>query len=66
MSYINNLHPKKDRSLYGVLEKLVAQTIPLWNITLSNLVNNNRRIYASYVTYDPRSPDLKSRCEKAW
>ncbi|KAL0573732.1 hypothetical protein V5O48_008228 [Marasmius crinis-equi] len=33
-SYINNLHPRH-AALYGVLEKVIAKTIPLWNDCLS-------------------------------
>ncbi|KAL2798387.1 hypothetical protein BJX66DRAFT_334091 [Aspergillus keveii] len=58
-SYINNLHPKKNSSLYRVIEKIVAQTIPLWNITLSNLDNNKHRI-AGEVVYEPESPGSAS------
>jgi len=29
-SYINNLHPTQHKSLYGVLERITAATIPLW------------------------------------
>ncbi|KAL3446684.1 hypothetical protein BJX65DRAFT_308852 [Aspergillus insuetus] len=58
-SYINNLHPKKNHSLYRVIEKIVAQTIPLWNITLSNLDNNKHRI-AGEVVYEPESPGSAS------
>lgn len=34
-SYINNLHPKKHRDLYKIIEEVLTQTIPLWNISLS-------------------------------
>lgn len=34
MSYINNLHPVKPRDLYGVLGKVTARAIPLWNRSL--------------------------------
>lgn len=36
-SYINNLHPVEHSSLYSVLEKCIAKSIPLWNRTLSSL-----------------------------
>ncbi|KAJ8073725.1 hypothetical protein AAF712_003212 [Marasmius tenuissimus] len=35
-SYINNLHPR-NKELYGVLEKVIAKTIPSWNDCLSYL-----------------------------
>ncbi|KAF9256589.1 hypothetical protein L218DRAFT_1023983 [Marasmius fiardii PR-910] len=36
-SYTNNLHPVHHRELYGVLEKIIARTIPLWSDTLSSI-----------------------------
>ncbi|KAG7091946.1 hypothetical protein E1B28_008336 [Marasmius oreades] len=36
-SYINNLHPVHHKELYGILEKIIARTIPLWNDTLSSM-----------------------------
>ncbi|RDB21416.1 hypothetical protein Hypma_011642 [Hypsizygus marmoreus] len=36
-SYINNLHPGRNKDLYSVLEKLIACAIPLWNLTLTPL-----------------------------
>ncbi|KAL2852411.1 hypothetical protein BJY01DRAFT_259970 [Aspergillus pseudoustus] len=60
VSYINTLHPKKNRPLYEVLEKIVAQTIPLWDITLSNVKNDKLRIDPGRVSYDPSSPGSTS------
>ncbi|KAE8383099.1 hypothetical protein BDV26DRAFT_287885 [Aspergillus bertholletiae] len=40
VSYINNLHPKRHKELYGTLERFVAAAIPLWNECLS--WNENR------------------------
>ncbi|KAG6909613.1 hypothetical protein DXG01_016395 [Tephrocybe rancida] len=37
VSYINNLHPERNRDLYGVIEKIIGHTIPLWNFTLTPL-----------------------------
>ncbi|KIL58130.1 hypothetical protein M378DRAFT_341318, partial [Amanita muscaria Koide BX008] len=34
-SYINNLHPQKHQELYGIIEKIIGCTIPLWNATLT-------------------------------
>ncbi|KAH7066433.1 hypothetical protein BKA63DRAFT_161543 [Paraphoma chrysanthemicola] len=31
-SYINNLHPVDHKPLYGVIEKIISQAIPFWNI----------------------------------
>lgn len=35
-SYINNLHPKKFKPLYNVIEKIIAKSIVLWNRTLDD------------------------------
>ncbi|KAE8308479.1 hypothetical protein BDV41DRAFT_581455 [Aspergillus transmontanensis] len=35
VSYINNLHPRQHKELYGTLERFVAAAIPLWNECLS-------------------------------
>ncbi|PYH93370.1 hypothetical protein BO71DRAFT_381653 [Aspergillus ellipticus CBS 707.79] len=34
-SYINNLHPRQHKDLYGTLEQFIAAAIPLWNECLS-------------------------------
>ncbi|KAJ6027985.1 hypothetical protein N7540_003561 [Penicillium herquei] len=53
VSYINNLRPDKNRSLYGIIQQIIARTIPLWNTTLTPLLNNlymrNNRINYTYV-----------------
>jgi len=36
-SYINNLHPQKNKELYTIIESVITQTIPLWNMTLTPL-----------------------------
>ena len=36
-SYINNLHPKRHRDLYGVLERIFARFVPLFNRVLTDL-----------------------------
>lgn len=51
VSYINNLHPKEHRTLYEVLEKVLARTIPLWNTTLTMATNELNRIEYSEVQY---------------
>ncbi|EGD93540.1 hypothetical protein TESG_01084 [Trichophyton tonsurans CBS 112818] len=57
-SYINNLHPDEHKELYGVLEHVIARTIPLWNETLS--VRQTwpvyKRIHYTECIYDP-DPD---------
>ncbi|KAH8427366.1 DUF4246 domain-containing protein [Aspergillus melleus] len=37
VSYINNLHPQRHRPLYGVIEKILAKVIPLWDATLTRV-----------------------------
>lgn len=41
--YVNNLHPERHRHLYGVLEDIVAATVPLWEEALSGF-DDRRRI----------------------
>ncbi|KAJ5637089.1 hypothetical protein N7490_006968 [Penicillium lividum] len=36
LSYINNTHPIKHRALYEVIEKIIAQTVPLWDMSLTD------------------------------
>jgi len=36
-SYINNLHPQRHKDIYGIIEKIIAKVIPLWNMTLTPL-----------------------------
>ncbi|EAU37645.1 conserved hypothetical protein [Aspergillus terreus NIH2624] len=51
-SYINNLHPSKHRPLYDVIEKILAQTIPLWDQTLTGSWNRaSDRIVYKEVEY---------------
>lgn len=58
-SYINNLHPKRHRDLYAILEKIISHTIPLWNLTLTPLkklgdfVHNPARIEYTSCEYNP-------------
>ncbi|GFF34443.1 hypothetical protein IFM46972_04225 [Aspergillus udagawae] len=52
-SYINNLHPAKHRDLYHVIEKILTQIIPLWNISLTRDYNIPRRIQYNEVEYLP-------------
>lgn len=36
-SYINNLHPRDHHELYGVIQRIMTRTLPLWNMTLSSV-----------------------------
>ncbi|KAF9042141.1 hypothetical protein BJ165DRAFT_1485839 [Panaeolus papilionaceus] len=56
-SYINNLHPR-ETSLYGLIEKIIEASIPLWEITLAPLRNGevdipDQRIVFDGCEYDP-------------
>ncbi|KAJ5890187.1 hypothetical protein N7504_010997 [Penicillium tannophilum] len=77
LSYINNAHPTKHRALYEVVEKIIAQTIPLWNMSLINRYSDRRhRIEYKGVEYgDPLEPeptepegdyDEDKYCEDHW
>ena len=56
-SYINNLHPKLHPELYFVIEKFIAKSIPLWNLTLSSThAGRKARILHEYTDYDHPSP----------
>lgn len=59
VSYINNLHPEKHRDLYGVIEKVIARAIPMWNKTLTHDIRRPARIEYKRVEYedDPSNPE---------
>ncbi|CAI7576606.1 unnamed protein product [Penicillium glandicola] len=56
VSYINNIHPVEHKGLYTVVEKIIAQTIPLWNKSLSE-VDGNRIVYESVEYGDHTEPE---------
>ena len=66
-SYINNLHPRKEKHLYELIEKLIDASIPLWNATLAPLADESfrrkQRIEYSTVRYDP-DPESWPKSEK--
>ena len=39
-SYINNLHPVHHRSIYPVIEKFIAKSIPAWDLVLSSYIEH--------------------------
>ncbi|KAF3480408.1 uncharacterized protein GIQ15_05755 [Arthroderma uncinatum] len=54
-SYINNLHPREHKELYGILEQVISRAIPLWNMTLTPhklYTNDYERIPYDEVKYD--------------
>jgi hypothetical protein len=59
-SYINNLHPEKNKDLYGVVEQIIAKAIPLWNMTLTPVKSGSRycRIQYTACEYDPDPYDI--------
>jgi hypothetical protein len=66
-SYINNLHPKKHQPLYEVIEKILTQTIPLWNTTLTLVQDKHQRIPYYGVDYDEHpEPEPKQSDGEEW
>jgi hypothetical protein len=65
VSYVNNLHPKKHKNIYKLLEKFVEYCIPLWNQTLTFPQRIERIIASSegdedfYVPEGKEFPGLK-------
>jgi len=60
-SYINNLHPKKYRNLYSLIERVIDAAIPLWNISLAPTLKCNwgTRIYYNGSFTNPTvKPDV--------
>ena len=52
-SYINNLHPTLHPELYSVIEKVIAKSIPLWNLALSSTyAGREARIVHEDIAYD--------------
>ncbi|KAI9372374.1 hypothetical protein BJX61DRAFT_534034 [Aspergillus egyptiacus] len=52
VSYINNLHPVKHKALYEVIEKILTQTIPLWDTSLTRALSKpSNRIDYTEVEY---------------
>ncbi|KAK2751651.1 hypothetical protein FQN55_000373 [Onygenales sp. PD_40] len=64
-SYINNLHPDKNKDLYALIEQVIASAIPLWNRSLSALnAEFTRRInYDKCVREKPLSPAEMERAK---
>ncbi|KAL2010961.1 hypothetical protein VTN00DRAFT_3679 [Thermoascus crustaceus] len=59
-SYINNLHPKRHRRLYDIIQQIIARTIPLWNKTLTSLKPGStgwERIQYNMVEYIDDKPE---------
>ncbi|KAL3441290.1 hypothetical protein BJX65DRAFT_288823 [Aspergillus insuetus] len=54
-SYINNAHPVEHRALYDAVEKIIAQTIPLWETSLTSHPYEGERIKYEEVEYEEDS-----------
>lgn len=52
LSYINNAHPVKHRALYEVVEKILAQIIPVWEHSLIEQRYDDERITYTKVEYE--------------
>ncbi|KAL4909565.1 hypothetical protein BDW74DRAFT_83181 [Aspergillus multicolor] len=52
LTYINNAHPLKHRSLYDVVEKILTQTMPLWESSLTEKPFRGDRIKFKEVEYE--------------
>jgi Protein of unknown function (DUF4246) len=57
-SYINNLHPQEEKPLYHLISQLITASIPLWELTLAPLIQDNdfaRELRINYTecVYDP-------------
>lgn len=50
-SYINNVHPIEHKALYGVIEKILDRTIPLWNKSLTRSSQLGERIKGDQICY---------------
>ncbi|KAE8346796.1 hypothetical protein BDV24DRAFT_147427 [Aspergillus arachidicola] len=57
VSYINNLHPQQNARLYHVIEKIIAQVIPLWSTTLTCVGYNYWRIPYNGVEHEGSGDD---------
>jgi hypothetical protein len=58
-SYINNIHPTRDRPLYGILEKLLDKIIPMFDMTLTPIkspLHPRARIELQEVQYVEKKP----------
>lgn len=58
-SYINNIHPTRDKTLYKVLEKLLDKMIPMWDMSLTPIkspLHPRARIELQEVQYVEKNP----------
>ncbi|KKA22190.1 hypothetical protein T310_3754 [Rasamsonia emersonii CBS 393.64] len=56
-SYINNVHPTKNRDVYHVIERVLEKIIPMWNMTLTplkDMLHSRSRIEYRRAEYEKR------------
>lgn len=61
VSYINNLHPTANRDLYGVVERLIAKSLPLWDQVYRwslGIRDRSLRIVCKNVSKECTMPEL--------
>lgn len=51
-SYINNLNPILHADLYSAIEKFIAKSIPLWDLTLTSTYGERLAPIPYYLTHD--------------
>ncbi|RAH86640.1 hypothetical protein BO86DRAFT_445102 [Aspergillus japonicus CBS 114.51] len=62
-SYINNLRPDRDCPLYDAIEKIITCTVPLWNETLTPLIDD---AYRNFNRIDYSGPDMSPPEPEKW
>ena len=70
-SYINNLHPILHADLYSIIEKFIAKSILLWDLTLTSTYRGRKAgILHDYTDHDypppTRPPDEFIRDSEDW
>ncbi|KAF4630381.1 hypothetical protein G7Y89_g7765 [Cudoniella acicularis] len=63
-SYINNLHPEYHPDLYSIIESVIGKAIPLWNRSLSPLIEHDFHQRINYSLAFSADPDDVSEEEK--
>jgi hypothetical protein len=67
MSYINNIHPVKQKALYPLIEQVMNAAVPLWDEVLgfvsSDSPFNRNRIPDEAATYEDKEDDTKEEDE---
>jgi hypothetical protein len=60
-SYVNNLRPDQNQHLYGILEKMIAKCLPLWNAVLFRGYRGRRepRIHVEEAEFTTPCPEYK-------